>query len=172
MVRTRLVRKLVVVGVLALGAGMLSACINQPPPGAPDTARDLFNRINSERHTRGLPLLNWDPGLAASAQAWAGSMRDGGMRHSMYAPENIYSGGGGAAWYGNTGSAHRGFMASDGHRTNILAGGYDRVGVGVVCAGDTMFVVEQFGLAPGASGFESTPAPAPMAAGDGVGPSC
>ena len=78
-------------------------------------------------------------------------MASHGFRHSAignllgpynYVGENI------AAGTGTTyaGSIHNAWMRSDGHRANILAPGFSRMGVGVFCAPNgSIWLTEDFG---------------------------
>jgi uncharacterized protein YkwD len=114
---------------------------NCAPSGTSKTqlmATDLFNRLNAERRARGLGSLTWDPTLASYATSWSHDMAARGFRHSNignllgpydYIGENIAAGSAGTT----AGSLHVAWMHSDGHRENILAPSFTRVGVGVVC---------------------------------------
>ncbi|HWS47986.1 MAG TPA: CAP domain-containing protein [Acidimicrobiia bacterium] len=127
------------------------------PTGASKTDRmtaDLFARLNAERAARpdlGLAPLTWDPALATYATAWSADMAAHGFRHSAigtllgpydYVGENIAAGSAGVT----DGALHVAWMHSDGHRANILAPGFTRVGVGVYCApGGGIWLTEDFG---------------------------
>jgi hypothetical protein len=114
-------------------------------------AADLFARLNDERAARHLAPLTWDPTLANYAAGWSANMSANGFRHSAigsllgpynYVGENIASGSGGTA----VGALHNAWMHSDGHRSNILAPGFTRVGVGAYCTADgTVYLTEDFG---------------------------
>jgi uncharacterized protein YkwD len=127
------------------------AC-KETPTGA--VARDIFNRLNSERAARGLKALRWDGGLASYATNWSAEMSRSGFRHSnirvllndgrlSYVGENI-------AWARGAGvtsaTMHKMWMESTEHRDNMLSPTYDVVGVGVYCAPDgTMWATQNFG---------------------------
>ena len=104
-------------------------------------AADLFSRLNAERSARGLAPLTWDATLANYATNWSANMAAHGFRHSAigdllgpynFVGENIAAGSAGTL----EGSLHDAWMHSDGHRANILAPGFTRVGVGAYCAPD------------------------------------
>jgi uncharacterized protein YkwD len=124
-------------------------------------ALDLFNRLNDERRARGLAPLAWDPILAAYATSWSRTMGGSDMHHSdigdllgpyNYVGENIAMGSAGVP----AGALHVNWMHSQGHRDNILAPGFQRIGVGVYCAPNgSVWATEEFGR-PAASG---TPPP-------------
>src|SRR5262245_5481810 len=143
-----------------------------PPKCAPaDTklgrmAADLFERTNQERAARGLPALQWDPGLAVHASMWSANMAAYGFRHSDLGPlpgsydmvgENIAAGSPGVT----TGGLHNAWMHSDGHRANILAPGYRTFGAGAYCTADgTIYLTENFGR-PTSAGPPPPPTPTP-----------
>ena len=120
-------------------------------------AADLFARLNAERAARPelhLAPLSWDPSLASYATAWSVNMGSSNQfRHSNigdllgpydYVGENIAAGSAGTT----DGALHVAWMNSQGHRENILAPGFTRVGVGVYCApGGGLWLTEDFGRA-------------------------
>lgn len=142
--------------VLALG-GLADLLPDRFPPGidlqesseqigwgealdADALARDIHRRVNDERASRGLPPLVWDEGLAVLARGWTEEMLTSGYRHSPVSRrvhpdfvgvgENILMGA------RDAGEAHVSWMESQGHRDNLLHGGYTAIGVGVVCRND------------------------------------
>jgi uncharacterized protein YkwD len=154
-------------------------------PAAPTsaTAESQFAaKINAERTARGLSALQLDVRLAATARDWSGSMRaanrlyhDPGLAQDAAAVE--------PAWRGvaeNVGvgydvtSLHNAFMASSGHRANILNASYNRVGVGVVYAGSKLWVTVRFLNGPSLASASTAVAPSQRGAfvadftGDGV----
>lgn len=69
----------------------------------------------------------------------------------------------------DAGSLHRAFMASSGHRRNILSSTYTEVGVGTATdSGGTLYVVQIFRLPSGGSSYRA-PAPAPTARASSTG---
>ena len=131
-------------------------------------AADLFARLNDERAARGLPLLTWDPTLAGYAASWSANMAANGFRHSSignllgpynYVGENIAAGSGGTL----DGTLHNAWMHSDGHRENILAPGFSRVGVGVFCTSNgSMFLTQDFGHPSSAGAAQTSSGPPPV----------
>jgi len=129
-------------------------------------AADLFARLNAERAARHLAPLIWDPTLANYAASWSANMAGNGFRHSSigsllgpynYVGENIASGSGGTP----VGALHNAWMHSDGHRSNILAPGFTRVGVGAYCTADgSVYLTEDFGH-PTSSGAPQTSSTTP-----------
>jgi Cysteine-rich secretory protein family len=129
-------------------------------------AADLFKRLNAERAARGLPALTWDPSLAIYATSWSKNMASYGFRHSNigsllgsynFVGENIAMGSAGVT----AGSLHNAWMHSDGHRANILAPGFMRVGVGVYCRSDGSLWATQDFARPATAGSPPPPPPTP-----------
>lgn len=119
-----------------------------------EIAHDLFERLNDERRARGLRELRWDDRLAEVASRWTEHMLvEDAYGHSTTAyrsaagypatGENILMGQRGAR------DAHVDWMLSDGHRANILGGGYVAVGIGAVCRHDGhLWATQVFGAVP------------------------
>ncbi|MCZ7531299.1 MAG: CAP domain-containing protein [Acidimicrobiia bacterium] len=120
---------------------------------------EILDQLNAERHARGLPLLVWNPNLAGMAQNWSQHMADSGsfshrdlsgafklspFNTTLSAMgENILRGPASL----RSGATTTAFMKSSGHRHNILAPGFDSVGIGVVCKGGKIYVTHNFGRA-------------------------
>lgn len=131
---------LLAAAVLAVAAALPFAT----PARADQPADEVAAQVDAQRAANGLGPLVRDPALDAAAYAWAYQMASTGtFAHSTnpwrqgYARpgwssccgENI------AAGYGTSTQVMQGWMASTGHRANIL-GGYTHLGVGhVVVAG-------------------------------------
>jgi uncharacterized protein YkwD len=139
------------------------------PGGATRTGKmqsDLFVRLNQERAARHLPAMSWDPTLANYATSWSANMASHGFRHSNigallgpynYVGENIAAGSAGTT----AGSLHNAWMHSDGHRENILAPGFTRVGIGAICDGHGgIWLTEDFAR-PASSGYPTLPSGPP-----------
>jgi uncharacterized protein YkwD len=139
------------------------------PGGTTKTARiaaDLFSRLNAERAARGLPPMTWDSTLASYAAKWSANMASNGFRHSNignllgsynYVGENIASGSAGVL----AGALHVAWMNSSGHRSNILAPGFTRVGIGVYCAPNgSIWLTQDFGRLA-SSGYPPLPPSTP-----------
>jgi uncharacterized protein YkwD len=124
-------------------------------------AQDLFARLNAERRARGQAELGWDADLARMAADWSAQMartgnfthRDLGAAGSLPGMSRFSALGENIAWvegYANDGyQLHLGWMRSEGHRANLLQPGFDRVGVGVVCAGGRAWATQNFGRLDG-----------------------
>ena len=128
-------------------------------------AEDLVARVNAERAARNsaaqpVPPLAVDPGLAAEAQAWSAQIAASGIVQdpSLSACGSDPAPGQVCELAGNAGDSGNGFwpgdgsdgmesayMASAGHRQNMLNAGYDEVGIGVTCSGGQAWTVEVFG---------------------------
>ncbi|MEP6841887.1 MAG: CAP domain-containing protein, partial [Pseudolysinimonas sp.] len=121
------------------GGGSFSA-----GPGAPVCASDVLSCVNQIRSYYGLRTLSSNGTLNAASQACAERMAASGqMTHSTYPGgwrswgENIAQG------YGSSASVFNAWMASPGHRANILNSSYTQMGLGHVAAGS--WWCEQFG---------------------------
>ncbi len=155
---------LVVVAIAAMILTLLPVGAQAGTASGPWAGDDVqfVNLINRERQAAGLPLLATHLQLTRIARAHAAAMAraddaggscgdghtlhhrsplDGGITASWYTlRENVgCTGGGGVP------ALHDAFMASPGHRENILAGDVTFVGVGTWRAGDgTIWVTELF----------------------------
>ncbi len=133
---------------------------------------DFVDSVNRERRDRGLPELRVSEGLRVVARNWANTMASADrLYHNpnlasdvsrvstswTRAGENVGVG------YGVT-SLHDAFMASQGHRDNIL-GSWNYVGLGVAQANGKIWVTEVFMNDPANLSTASRPAPAPVPAG-------
>lgn len=113
-------------------------------PGAPVCASDVLTCVNQIRAYYGLRSLSSNGTLNAGAQACADRMATAGeMTHSTYPGgwhtwgENIAEG------YGSSVAVFNAWMASPGHRANILNSSYTQMGIGDVSAGS--WWCQQFG---------------------------
>lgn len=184
-------------GCLVVGTGGSGGGGDAAPAGAPPAAsseqaprameREVFDRVNAERAERGLDPVAWDDRLAELARDWSGEMADTGqLRHQDlgtalqdgevegYASvgENIFAGTGPVT----AGRIHEGWMRSEAHRGNVLEPGWDRLGVGVVCAADgSTWATQEFGRTRGADRpplARETPPEEPVVRDEPTGPSC
>ncbi|MBI4133955.1 MAG: CAP domain-containing protein, partial [Candidatus Terrybacteria bacterium] len=127
----------------------LSLC---PADAVSDAPTDLFNAINAERITRGVPALVEDADVAAVAQARSDDMAAlGYFSHTSPTGETAFSlmdaRGIPYGWAGENLARNnypadeqvavsiRDLMASDGHCENILSTNYTHLGVGVAYDG-------------------------------------
>lgn len=126
------------------------------PPQTTAPEGQLFNSLNRERATQGLPVLRWDDALASAARQHAGRMAqlnlmshqlpgeselqtrasEAGARFSVIA-ENVAVGPDPAA-------IHSAWMRSPGHRANILSPELTAVGIAVVQGSSGLFAVQDF----------------------------
>ena len=104
----------------------------------------MLTCVNQIRAHNGLGALSSNSSLNSTAQACANRMAaEGAMTHSSYP-------GGWGAWgeniakgYGSGAAVFNGWMASTGHRNNILSSNYSQMGLGYVAAGN--YWCQQFG---------------------------
>lgn len=101
-------------------------------PAAPVSANaearaQVMQLVNQQRADYGLSPLASNSSLFDSAQKWSAQMSaEGRMYHSGHAPENV-------AWgYSTAAQVVAAWMASPGHRANILDPGSTLAGVGLV----------------------------------------
>lgn len=178
--RRKTPRRYVRVPVILATAALLTltACfpaIQQPSPYTSHKpsamAAQILAQINRERVTRGLPKLSWNPNLAGMAQNWSQHMADTGsfahrdlsgafklepFNSSLSAMgENILRGPASLT----SGATTVAFMKSSGHRHNILAPGFNSVGIGVVCQGGRVYVTHNFGRSMGSHTTTASNAP-------------
>ena len=146
---------------------VLAATLCGPLPvrAAPQYAgqeQRFLELMNDARASRGLPRLAASPQVATVARRWSNRMEgDGRLRHNPNVGSQIpvtwtrwgenvgyASNAGGGSLSTVTRRLHRGFMASDGHRANIL-GRFNQVGVGVAIDDDgTMWATMVFVQSP------------------------
>ncbi len=147
------------------------------PEASAISGQVIVGLTNTERQSAGLPALTWNGSLSSSAAAkgrdmcdkgyWAHTAPDGAtgwtfMTAAGYgyrlAGENLAKG------FGSDDSVVAGWMASPGHRANILSSEYRDVGVASVsCAFqgvETTIVVAHYGVTKAAA-KPAAPAPAP-----------
>jgi hypothetical protein len=129
----------------------------RPQAGTPEMS--LLEAANRERALAGLPVLQWDMSLAASARqhvllmaqrhtlshqfpgelALQNRATQSGARFSLIA-ENVAEG-------GSVMGLHTQWMNSAPHRANILANDMNAVGIAIVQSGNLLFAVEDFSQA-------------------------
>ncbi|WP_436795309.1 CAP domain-containing protein [Actinospongicola halichondriae] len=131
-----------IVPVLLAGAILLSACMNGDQQAA-------FDMINASRADAGVPALEHDETAKKKAQLWAEHLVEiNKLEHSNLASgmddgwkrlgENVgYS-------TASISRVHDQFMASSGHRANILDRRFTHVGVGVAKGNGRTYVVHVF----------------------------
>ena len=141
--RTR--RRSAVVLLAALVASLSLVAVSCTKNAA---AYDSVNRINNTRVEAGLRRLAIDDTLVNKAQAWAERMaKAGAISHSQLADgagDNWRTLGENVGAAGSIAQMHQPCMDSPPHRANIVAGKYDRVGLGVAQAGGRYYVAQVF----------------------------
>lgn len=152
--------RLVLLAALVVGLGAAG-------PASPATAYDegtIVALANDARAQNGLGGLVRNGSLDSVALNWANQMAaNGSISHNPNYSSQIPGGWRAAAenvaqGYGSGAGFHNGWMASSGHRANIL-GNYTDIGTALIEANGTTWAVQVFANYPG-SGI---PAPAPPA---------
>lgn len=132
--------------------------IGPPARTRVEAEQRLFALINRERTSRGLRAVTWDPVAHRFARAHAAEMATGGyVGHQApdgaLLPARVARAGIKSAqvWENvghasGAGEAHVAFVASPGHRANLLAPGATHGAVGMVRepGGDRFYIVEEF----------------------------
>lgn len=131
--------------------------------GENQPAEDRFMELlNGARAANGLPPLGLDGAAVDLSHNWSANMRAHGQ---IFHNPNLGSDWRGEPWQalgenvgiGNTADEiHEAFMNSPSHRANVL-GDYERVGYGIMMAGDTIYVTAVFWKGTGA-GASAAPA--------------
>jgi hypothetical protein len=108
----------------------------------------FVSHINAERTNRGLHALEIAQDLVEVARYWSAQMAsDGAISHDPNLTSEVNNWtmlGDNVGRAGNAADIHRAFMDSPSHRDNILGSRFTHVGVGVVDAGDRIYVTEVF----------------------------
>jgi hypothetical protein len=153
------IRRLSAIFVLIL-AVLASTLTGLTPASAGPSESYFTSRINSERGARGLRSYAIRGDLTSVARNHAARMA---ARRSYYHNPNLSSEVGG--WQAlaenvgkgsDAGSLHNAFMASSGHRRNILSSTYTEVGVGTATdSSGTLYVVQIFRLPTGGSTYRA-----------------
>lgn len=130
------------------------------------TESEFLSLINSTRANNGLGALQVDGGLQSHARSHTEAMMaSGGIYHSSSGELSAAAGSGWSKVGENVGrgqspgSLHQAFMASGGHKANIL-GDYNYVGIGTGSADGYLYVTVVF-MQKGASTPPTTEAPPP-----------
>jgi uncharacterized protein YkwD len=128
---TRTLRRITALVVVVLAAVFITGC-DETTAAQRSQAVSL---INSERTSRGIAKLSQASDLNTKAGLWAAKMRDNcKLSHSKLSDGvtlNWRSLGENVGYSSSVARVHDAFMASSGHRANILKTSYDKVGVGV-----------------------------------------
>jgi uncharacterized protein YkwD len=158
-VKRFLSRKVLVVTVLAVVGLGLTGCMPDTSASPPSDGytNALYNAMNRDRASVGLPPLTWSPKLAINAGGWAGIMAQAGtlyhqnlgglLYQPLYAPyytlgENILVGPADMS----ADSVEAAWRASAPHWANITSRSFNVVGIGVVRGPDgRIWAVQEFG---------------------------
>jgi hypothetical protein len=152
-------RCLTIIAAILLLALFLTPTLHAAPPHSSAADMTLLNAANRDRAAAGLPALQWDAALAASAHQHAVRMaqantlshqfpgepamqdraRQAGARFSLIA-ENVAEG-------PSVSGLHIQWMNSPPHRANLLDPELNSVGISVVQSGNMLFAVEDFSAA-------------------------
>lgn len=147
--------------VLVSGLSLMGTSFFTADAAQADTISDeaqFVKRINEARVAGGLKVLTVHVALVDAGRGWATKMRDTSvaanvddclishnpnLRTAVNAPwrklgENVGCGD------TDVDTLHEAFMNSPKHKENIMDPTFDSIGIGIVMAGDTMFVTEQF----------------------------
>lgn len=155
-------RSLAVIASLVLG---LLGVVAWPGAASAFDEGTIHSLVNQSRADSGLGPLTLNPSLSQVAADWANQMADqGALSHNpnysgqipggwSRSAENVAQG------YPSGSAVHQGWMASPGHRANIL-GDFTDIGIAHISAGGTTWSVEVFAK----YGATAAPAPAPKAA--------
>jgi len=126
---------------------------------ASGSEHELFEAANRERHRHGLSALKWDDSLAAAARKHAAEMlKHNSVSHQFPGepslPTRAHQAGVGFTWISENVDQGQGaeiihdrLMKSRLHRSNVLDGDMDRLGVGVARGHGQLFIVEDFSKA-------------------------
>ncbi|HEX9774223.1 MAG TPA: CAP domain-containing protein [Actinomycetota bacterium] len=141
-------RRLVLVVSVALLVGFLDGPVFAQTEGERDAELDFIALTNDARADRGKGTLTENADLTRIAREHSERMAaDGELYHNESLGDEV-SGwsklGENVGCGEDAASIHAAFMASDGHRHNILDGNFTRIGVGVVQDGSTLWVTEIF----------------------------
>jgi hypothetical protein len=138
-------------GALAVAATSLVAVVlaGFGAVASTSSSEDSFvSRINAERTSRGLRAVTVASDLVSVARSWSAQMAsDGAISHDPNMPNEVsnWSQLGDNVGRGpSVSTIHEAFMNSSSHRAIILDPAFTHVGVGVVDAGDRLYVTQVF----------------------------
>lgn len=145
-------RVLLGITIVLLGTAAWATLPDRPSQAAvsaADAEARFLELLDRARDEAGLPPLVVHPELAALARRWSASMaREDAISHARPISEGLD-----APWYRlgeNVGTGPdpqavmEAFMASPGHRANVLDPAFTHVGIGVVWDGDRLYTTHRF----------------------------
>ncbi|MTV27099.1 CAP domain-containing protein [Nitriliruptoraceae bacterium ZYF776] len=142
--------------LVAVTCTLVASGQGAPAAASPsDAEREIAALLHAERASAGLGAVVRDPELDAVARAWSQRQAEDGTRsHNPALRDQV---GDARAWYENVGDRtsdedavtasrwlHDAWMASDGHRANILRDPVHDVGIGVARQGRTLYATVVF----------------------------
>lgn len=158
-------------GALVVGLlGMLAAPARASAGSALETT--LLTLTNTARAAAGVPAVALDGTLSDIARNWASQMAAAGrISHNPDIKGDLRAAG--VEWRksgenvgmgGSLASIHEALLASPGHFRNIVDPDFDRVGLGVVVTGNTLWLVQNFVMSRSgtAAAAPAAAAPAPV----------
>jgi len=123
-----------------------------------EAERELFDLANQARAQAGVAPLQMDEGLTQAARAHAAAMAHQQQLSHQFAGEpflaerlaatsalHLDQCGENVSFAGSVGQSHEGLMHSPPHRANLLNPGFNVAGFGVVRAGYSLYVAQDFG---------------------------
>lgn len=156
--RVRLACRVAVSSVVAACTLVVAAS-----PSAASDAGELVSRTNSSRAQAGVAALATHPELMARAQEWSNHMASQGRISHSNAGSRVR-----ASWEkigenvgvgSSVAEVHRMFMASSGHRRNIMDPAFQYIGVGTTWRDGRVYVSEIFmRLGSGTAATATSPA--------------
>jgi uncharacterized protein YkwD len=130
---------------------------NDSSPYDAEAERELFDLANQARAQAGVAPLQMDDGLTQAARAHAAEMATQQQLSHQFAGEpalaqrlaanctlHLDQAGENVSLAGNVDQSHQGLMHSPPHRENLLNPGYNVAGFGVVRAGYSLYVAQDF----------------------------
>jgi uncharacterized protein YkwD len=130
---------------------------NDPSPYDAEAERQLFSLANQARAQAGIAPLQMDEGLTQAARAHAAAMAAQHELSHQFAGEpslqqrlaancslHLDKAGENVSVAGGVEQSHQGLMHSPPHRENLLNPGYNVAGFGVVRAGSSLYVAQDF----------------------------
>jgi Cysteine-rich secretory protein family len=139
---------------------LLAGLMAWPPAAAPAWSpgeKQIFEQLNHERESAGLPVLEWNDQVAEAARRHAAALAENQQQLSHQfagepsVPERIGATGvrftlsaENVARTGYVEDVHLALMNSPGHRANMLSPKYNAVGIGLVEHEGRIYVVQDF----------------------------
>lgn len=164
--------------LLALAATLAATVVLALPAsaGTADMEAQFVAKINDLRASKGLQPLIVDAELTGIGRDWAAKMAAAGqISHNpnfRYEVTQDWQRLGENVGVGpSVDSLFQAFVNSPGHYANLVQPDYNRVGIGVVLVGDTIYTSHQFMQLRAPRAVSSSPAPAPAPAPKAPAPS-